>query len=291
MGYVSFEEVQECFPGLKLVNGGKVSFRGSGLSYGDMEFAYESDTHWNMRLLIAKYFLDRGEDVCEDTIGIEGCYTFADLAVMDDEHIAFVECLSTKNATREVVEKKLQLQKYGQVWLVFVGNTPQHKYPPIIDEISHSVPIFLYTYGNYFNKYHKQITEFSYRLNPAEDTYGLCGKAIVDIEVDPKRKYMHAQIFMPQSVRSDRRLYVLEHNKAGYRDIISPYRSKPKRGKVLTMEDLRKRRPTNSMTISSSEGIKALEDFIAVVSDIFTVNVDLEKIQNFKQKTIYGKMT
>lgn len=279
MGRVNFEAVQKRFPGRHFVNGEEIPFDHKR-TYGEQEAIIESKTHYLMRETAAHYFQEQGLDVCTNAIGIAGVYTFADLFVMDDENFAFVECLTTCNSTKEVVQKKLQLRAYGQVWLVFVGNTPDHEYPLIIDEISDDIPIYLYTYGNYKNRFKKNVSEFCYNLKPEDDKLGIFKAATVKFDIERKIKYMYVTVSIPLYARSNRRLYSLLYKYAIFPSPLRKYKIKKKMGKPMNISDL----GVHSFKFSDLQGVEALEAFIVEVGQSFTVDVDFKKIEKFKDK-------
>jgi hypothetical protein len=87
-------------------------------TYSELERIAETNTHRDMKRLVVSRATATGFGVYPDGIGVQGVYTFADLLVADGRSIAFVECLTAHSATRQTVQKKMQLAHHAP--LVFV---------------------------------------------------------------------------------------------------------------------------------------------------------------------------
>ena len=274
---ISFMELKKRFRDVNLVSGDTIPFDELN-SYSDKELDTESDTHKNMRETSINYFLREGYDVCPEAIGVSGIYTLVDFVITKNNELIFVECLTDRSSTKEVIDRKMKLKKYGNICFIFVGGSgysdfwvdDTHQLPDIVQNISDEVLIFLYYYGHWKNYFEKRIEEYHKLLTPEDNE--ICKKVEFKFDIDVKRKYCYITMNMPFQIENKNRKYKLSfnmiYNKNGFLKYLV--------GRTINWP--------MSFKIEDKEGINHFENYIEELSKYFTVIYNKDKIDEFKIK-------
>ncbi len=94
-----------------------------GQTYHNMEEESESKSHASARMEGIKYFCSIGYQVFPEGVGVKGTYTLADFLAVRANRTVFVEVLSDTNIIEETLQRKSQLQKYGELCFIFFSGT------------------------------------------------------------------------------------------------------------------------------------------------------------------------
>ena len=276
---INFIELRKRVDNINLVSGDSISFD-ARKSYSDIELDTESDTHKHMRETSINYFLKEGYDVCPETIGVTGTYTLADFAITKNKELIFVECLTDRSSTKEVIERKMNLKKYGNICFIFVGGSgysdfwvdDTHQLPDIVHNISDDVPIYLYYYGHWKNDFEKRIEEYHKLLTPEDNE--ICKKVEIKFDIEVKRKYCYIKMNVPLQIKNKNRNYILPFKMIYNKSDFLKYRV----GRKITIGQ-----PMN-FKIENNEGINHFKNYIEELSAYFTVIYNKDKIDEFKIK-------
>ena len=148
--------------GLNLVSSDIPAWDGD-TTYARLEEESESKTHRCMREYAIEYLSELGYDIFPSGIGVKGTFTLADFAAVRGGRILFVECLTNRNLTPEVVAKKGGLAKHGELVFIIVGGSGDFSSdlgrwgPTVGDELQAKHDVFGYVYGHWRNDFEKYI--------------------------------------------------------------------------------------------------------------------------------------
>ncbi|MGO9244114.1 MAG: hypothetical protein ACLP0A_18300 [Verrucomicrobiia bacterium] len=148
--------------GIPLVSA-EVEKPGAGRSYKKLEKECESKTHREMREYGIRYFRRLGYRVFPEAVGVVGVFTFADFLAERPGRVVFVECLTDKNLTKEVLARKLGLQRFGEICFIVVGGHgcqwafDDHEIPRVANQLSHRTDVLQFYYGHWQNDRKKRV--------------------------------------------------------------------------------------------------------------------------------------
>ncbi|MFP4018867.1 MAG: hypothetical protein ACLFUH_06420 [Bacteroidales bacterium] len=285
---ISLKDLRAQFKEFNLISSGEISFN-EYKSYSEAEFDTESNTHKNMRETAIKYFLKEGYDVYPYSVGVLGLYTLCDFVIVRNRNLIFVECLTDNNATKEVLERKMSLQKYGDVCFIFVGGNGYedlwHQLPEILPQIPDDILIYLYYYGHFRNNVEKRIEEYDKPLTL--ENQEMCKKIGIRFEIEIKVKYCYITMKFPYGVYNKNRWYkfhfgeILNYiNKLTYNSNFFIYESDSHNKRIL----MEKKNIVKKFKIKDKQGIKRFEEYVEELSKHFKVIFDKDKIYSFKEK-------
>lgn len=119
---ISIDEAR-AMTGLKLISAGEV-MSGDGTTLQTPEARPEGAAHRGARDAGVKWFTSRGYHVYPYGVGVAGDFTLADLLAVrhDERRIVFVEILSDRGVSAELILRKQQLQAHGELcFILFRG--------------------------------------------------------------------------------------------------------------------------------------------------------------------------
>src|ERR1035437_839826 len=105
--------------GLDLVSGDRIAFDGS--TYAKREKQTQSKVHARAQEEGVKLFRSLGYQIYPYAVGVRNVFTLADFLAIRGKRVVFVECLSDTNLSPETIERKRQLQEFGE--LCFIAMT------------------------------------------------------------------------------------------------------------------------------------------------------------------------
>ncbi len=277
---IGYDELQNRFPDIEFVNGNELPYN-EHHSYSEIEKQTESETHKKMRENSKNYFICAGFDICDQAIGVMNNYTLADFVAVKQDTIIFVECLTEDCTKQEIIDRKMNLLKYGQLCFVFIGGSGYSDYevtdnyilPEIIDNIPDEIYIILYYYGHYRNYFQPQLNEYTKILT--KDNVEVSENNKIIFEIQPKRKYCHISMNIPINIKHENRKYRLHLLPHIDHNLFFKYkRSKSKVGMTVKWP--------MKFRIEDIEGINAFVEFILNLEEYFSIDCDMGQFEVFK---------
>ena len=176
---ISFNRAR-AMTGLDLVAARDMSFSGD-ISYHDAEDASESPSHKSAREEAVKFFTSRGYSVFPEGVGVRGTFALADmLAVREPRNrIVFVEVLTDFGVRPETIERKLQLQKHGEICFVLLHGKKAYQ-KTSVEELKRSIRPHADVLTCFLDGYHGNFIETGRFATVSYDTtrdQGICVEA------------------------------------------------------------------------------------------------------------------
>ncbi len=103
-----------------------------GVSYHQMEEESASLSHQSARDQGIDFFCSIGYRVFPEGIGVRGIYALSDFLAIHGNRTVFVEVLSDTNIKPETLQRKAQLQQYGELCFILLAGTKRSSEPNLL---------------------------------------------------------------------------------------------------------------------------------------------------------------